>query len=309
LITSLGVGLARRVAGGRPLVVDVDDWEAGFTRQIWRTRSGPGKLRYLASSSLRPHMAHSLWNGPVCERLVGLADAVTVSNRFLQARFGGTIVRHGRDTDGLSPERYDGRSLRRRLDLDPDAGLVLYFGTIQPYKGVEDLARAVARIDERRVMLVVAGASDDEHGRRVRSIASGLLGDRLVWRGIQPIRAVPEYLAAADVAVIPQRRGPATRGQIPAKLFDAMAMATPIVSTAVGDIPEILDGCGWVVPPGSPESLSEAIADVFRRPDEAAARARLARKRCEREYSWNAMESTLGELFERLDPARRDGPS
>jgi len=304
LLTSFGIGLVKRITAGRPLVVDVDDWEAGFTRQIWRSGTALEKLRYLVSSSLRPHMAHSVWNGPLCERLVRFADAVTVSNRFLQARFGGRIVRHGRDTDALRPDRFDGPELRRRLGLAADGRLVLYFGTIQPYKGVADLVRAVARIDDPSTMLVVVGGSGDEHGRRVHSLGTELLGDRFIWRGSQPFRAVPEFLAAADVAVVPQRRGPATRGQLPAKLFDAMAMARPIVSTAVGDIPEILDGCGWVVPPGSPEALADAITDLFRRPREAAARARRARERCEREYSWNAMESTLAELFRPFERGR-----
>jgi glycosyltransferase involved in cell wall biosynthesis len=45
----------------------------------------------------------------------------------------------------------------------------------------------------------------------------------------------------------------ATVGQIPAKLFDAMAMAKPIVATDVNDFAGILDGCGLVVKPGMPE--------------------------------------------------------
>jgi len=41
--------------------------------------------------------------------------------------------------------------------------------------------------------------------------------------------------------------------------FDAMAMANPIVATEVSDLPQILDGCGIVLEPDSPEALAEAI--------------------------------------------------
>jgi len=41
--------------------------------------------------------------------------------------------------------------------------------------------------------------------------------------------------------------------------FDAMAMANPIVVTEVSDLPQILDGCGIVLEPDSPEALAEAI--------------------------------------------------
>src|SRR5207244_387393 len=58
-----------------------------------------------------------------------------------------------------------------------------------------------------------------------------------------PFDDVPRYLVAADVVAVPQRATTDTLGQVPAKLFDAMALGRPIVSTAVSMIPEILGGC------------------------------------------------------------------
>ena len=148
------------------------------------------------------------------------------------------------------------------------------------------------------------GVSDDAYARGLVERARRGLGERLVTFGLQPFDRVPEFLALADVVVVPQRRTEATQGQMPAKLFDAMALERPVVSTTVGDIPRVLDGCGWVVEPGDPAALAAAIADALERPDEARRRAALARRRCVERYSHDAMEHTLVPLFERWQAAR-----
>ena len=115
-----------------------------------------------------------------------------------------------------------------------------------------------------------------------------------------PFEDVPRYLVAADVVAIPQRATPDTIGQVPAKLFDAMALGRPIVSTAVSMIPEILDGCGLIVTPGDPRGLATAIRRLLERPDEARGLGERARRRCHERYSFRAARATLFPLVERL---------
>jgi glycosyltransferase involved in cell wall biosynthesis len=118
-------------------------------------------------------------------------------------------------------------------------------------------------------------------------------GDRLLLLGPRPHREMPLFLAAADVVAVPQRRSRTTEAQIPGKLFEAMAMGCPILATAVSDLPEILEGCGKVVTPGSVEELGGALDWLLSRPDKAAALGAAARERCVEHYSWDAMERTL----------------
>jgi glycosyltransferase involved in cell wall biosynthesis len=298
LMASYGIALAERNSSGRPVILDIDDWERGFALQAAAVLSLPRRLRYLASSTLKPHMNHSWWNSLLFDRLVPRADAITVSNRCLQEKYGGTVVRHGRDTAYFNPERFDRAEMRARHGFDPDLPVVMFLGTIRPYKGVEDLVAAMALIERRDAVLALVGIADDAHSREIVALATADLGGRLRNFGLQPFSAVPEFLACADLVVIPQRRTPATLGQMPAKLYDAMAMARPIVATAVSDIPEALKDCGWLVPPGSPPELARAIDDALSKPQEAKRLAALARERCEREFSLNAMEEALTTALE-----------
>jgi glycosyltransferase involved in cell wall biosynthesis len=306
LFASYGVGLRERRATGKPLVLDIDDWERGFSLQAMASLPPLRKLRYLASSTLKPHMNHSWWNSLICDRKTALADNITVSNSFLQRKYGGTIVSHGRDTASFRPDLHDGAAMRAKHGLDATAPVVMFLGTIQPYKGIRDLIETMALMENREAVLALVGVADDAHSREAVAAAERLLGGRLRTFGLQPFAKVPEFLAAADVIVIPQRRTRATVGQMPAKLFDAMAMARPVVATAVSDIPAVLGDCGWVVEPDSPELLAAAIDDVLYRPEEAARRGRLARAKCEREFSWDAMERALIPIFARYESRRSE---
>jgi len=170
----------------------------------------------------------------------------------------------------------------------------MFLGTPRGYKGVADLAAAVSRLGRPDVVLALVGT--DPASDTGRGLAARHPGLRLV--GQVPITQVPAYLAAADVVVVPQRESSDTRGQVPAKLFDAMALGRPIVSTRVSMIPEILEGCGLLVEPGEVGALGEAIARLLDRPDEARRLGLAARRRAVERYSFEAARRALFPLVE-----------
>ena len=107
------------------------------------------------------------------------------------------------------------------------------------------------------------------------------------------------YLAAADCVVIPQKATNDTLGQMPAKIFDAMAMGKPIVSTRVSDIPEVLGEHGLLVDPDNPHQLAETIDRLLKNEDEARARGQKLRERCQALFDIKIMEKKLNALVKR----------
>ena len=213
----------------RPLLLDIDDWEVGFFR-----RSGAWGRVGRALNLANPNGLPWTW---LVEKLVGRADAITVASRFLERRFGGTLLPHVRDTEAWDPSRYDRAEARVRQGLGASK-VVMFLGTPRGHKGVDDLVDAVGSLGP-GVVLALVGV-DPARGGAPRW--SGLPHVKVT--GEIPFDDVPRYLVAADVVAVPQRDTTDTVGQVPAKLFDAMALARPIVSTSVSMIPEILDGCG-----------------------------------------------------------------
>ena len=283
--TSYGVALLARARSRRPLVLDIDDWELGFFYRsgVWGTL---GRSLNVAN----PNGLGWTW---LMESLVRHADAVTVASRFLQRRFGGTLIGHVRDTDGWDPKRFDRAAARARLGVG-SARVVMFLGTPRGHKGVDDLVEATAGLGPEVVLVLVGVDRDGQTPRR--------WSDRPFVKlvGTIPFDDVPRYLIAADVVAIPQRDTSDTLGQVPAKLFDAMALGRPIVSTRVSMIPEILDGCGVVVAPGDVVALQEALRGLLDAPQAAEALGRRAREQCEARWSFRAARAALFPLIERL---------
>jgi glycosyltransferase involved in cell wall biosynthesis len=283
--TSYGLALLARRQRRRPLLLDIDDWEVGFYH-----RTGVGGRIGRALNLANPNGLTWTW---LVERLVHRADALTVASRFLERRFGGAFIPHARDTDAWDPERLDRDAARAALGVS-GRRVVMFLGTPRGHKGVDDLVTAVGRLPDEVVLLLVGTAP--ERGGAARWAAAPRV--RLI--GEIPFADVPRHLVAADVVVIPQRATPDTLGQVPAKLFDAMALARPIVSTAVSMIPEILDGCGVVVAPGDVDGLTAATGELLGDPDRARALGERARARCVARYSFAAARRTLFPVIERL---------
>src|SRR5207247_8158005 len=158
----------------------------------------------------------------VNEALPGLADRLTVAQTSLQRRFRGHLRAHARDTEAFGPDRLSREDVREEHGIEPDERVVMFSGSPGPYKGVEELIDSVRRIPDPRVTLALVGIPDGTpFGVHLREIG-GTLGWRFHGFGRQPFDKMPEFLAMADLVVIPQPRKHRTIGQVPAKVFEAM---------------------------------------------------------------------------------------
>ena len=302
LFSSFGIGLLKKVFKKKPLILDIDDWQMGFVRENYSRLSIYWRFRFIASSTLYFYSLGSYWNNLINEKLINFADEITVSNNFLKEKFGGNIIWHGRDTDNFNPQKYNRKLLMEKYKINDSKKVVMFLGTPREHKGVEILISAVSMIKNKDIVLFIVGIGDnDNYGKKLTKTAKEMLGDKYKGFGIQPFEKIPEYLNLADIFIIPQKKNFATVGQIPAKVFDAMAMAKPIIATNVSDLPEILDGCGWIVEPENPEKLAEAIQNVLKNPKEAEEIGQKARQKCIEKYSWDAMEEILLNIFKKYE--------
>ena len=153
----------------------------------------------------------------------------------------------------------------------------------------------------RSTLLGVGLRESDPYSRDVRLRANERLGDRFIGIGITPFAGLPKLLAATDIVAIPQRAGPAALGQVPAKLFDAMAMQRPIVASRVKTIEDVVGDTAWLVEPSSPAAIAGAISDIVSRPEEALRRAQGGRERFLARYSFSAARATLASVFARYE--------
>ncbi len=286
--TSYGIALIKKFTSNIPIILDIDDWELGFFYHsgFW------GKVgRFLNFSN--PNGLLYTW---LLEGFTGCADFKIVSNRFLQKKFSGTLIYHCRDTTILNPEKFDSDSIKKKLGLEGKR-VVMFLGTPRPHKGIAELFSAIEKISDPYVRLVLIGA-DSSIQSQIQNMGNNK--DKVIVLPKISFKELPEHLSVADILVIPQKDTTDTQGQIPAKLFDAMAMAKPIITTPISDIPEVMGGHGYLVEPGNPEQLAKTIINIFANLEEAQRKGQNARKRCQELYDLKVMEKELSFQVEKL---------
>lgn len=281
---SYGISLLNKLKGNYPIILDIDDWERGLTI------GDQSPIAAYLKGIPRLGTVNSLYFTRICEELSSFADAITVSNTFLQERFGGELLYHARDTEQFDPDKFDKESCRQELGLPSDKNIVLFLGTPRPHKGIEDLAEALDRLGRDDTTGVIVGASEEDIQRFPPLRQMEVFGR-------QPFDEIPKWVAAADIITIPQRRTRLTVGQMPAKLFDAMAMGKAIVSTDVCDIPEVLGGAGVTVEPGSPTQLNSEIDQLLDNPERVEKLGQKARRRCVQRYSYRSYHKKTRKLI------------
>jgi glycosyltransferase involved in cell wall biosynthesis len=278
---------ARR--SGCAVILDVDDDEWSESRV-----AGTGWHAWIRrNADLHAPLARLIH--PLTRRV----HATTVTTHALQRRYGGTIVRHGPDESVFDPSLHAdaAAAVRRRYGLPAGRRLALFCGVPRGHKGWDTLLDALVHPAAAEWDLVATGDPQSPLHRLARE----RLGARFHALGFVPHGDVPALLAAAHAAPVPQHRVPFAESQLPAKLLDALAMAVPVVATAVGDLPEILGGNerGWLVPPGDAPALAAALADIVARPEVAAARGAAGR-------AWFLAEASVAANRDRLGAVVRE---
>jgi glycosyltransferase involved in cell wall biosynthesis len=198
--------------------------------------------------------------------------------------------------------RYDRAAARRRLELADDEEVVLFFGYVRRYKGLDTLLEAWPAVSASRpkARLLVAGEfyEDASPYRELAVRAGGAPSVRLLERYL-PDDEVEAVFKAADVVVLPYRS--ATQSGVTAV---AVALGVPVITTDVGGLAEtVAEGeTGMIVPPVDPSALARAIVRYFADGLGVALRSGVARLRDA--HSWSALARSTESLIDTLAPAR-----
>jgi glycosyltransferase involved in cell wall biosynthesis len=211
----------------------------------------------------------------------------------------GTVVTipNGVDAAAFDPALWPREGARRALRLAVDEDTVGVIAHLSPVKGHADLLAAMPRIAAARprVRLLVVGDGGLRPELEARSRSLGL-DERVVFAGAS--EDVAPVLAALDVVVVPSH----TEGLSNA-LLEAMAMARPVVATAVGGNKDAVEAgvTGLLVPARDPEALAAAVLRLLERPEEGRRLGEAARRRVLADFSLERMvkghEALYGSLL------------
>jgi D-inositol-3-phosphate glycosyltransferase len=152
---------------------------------------------------------------------------------------------------------------RQKLGLGNEK-VILFVGRIDPLKGIDNLIKTLPLLkNQGNFKLVVVGGDDNSRAELegLNKLAASLnISESVDFRGLIKQEQLPYYYSAADVCVVPSYYE--SFGLVP---LEALACGTPVVSTDVGDLKNIIKQgeTGAIVADNSPEKLADAIISVL----------------------------------------------
>lgn len=299
--------IARRRPKDAPCLVHVHFFHAlplDYAFLAWMRARGCRLV--LTAHDVTPFDAQT-WSLKIVRRIYRLVDRVIVHTESSRAELLAqglvspervAVIPHGHYLPYVDqiPTR---KEARRQLGLPLDAPLLLFFGQIKAVKGLDVLLQAVPRLVARQAdaRLVVAGQVwKDDWARYAALIDETALQDRIHLH----LRHIPDdevsgFFAAADVVALPYRHVYQS-----GVLLMALSYGRPVVATRVGGLAEVVhDGeSGYLVPPGDPAALAEALGRVLADPEQASAMGRRGRALVEAQYAWPRIAELTQQAYE-----------
>jgi glycosyltransferase involved in cell wall biosynthesis len=233
---------------------------------------------------------------PLRPSAFGRVNAVVVHSEYARERVLAThrlspekvhVIRHGATTPSVAPG-----ALPPELP-QTDLPVVLCFGLIRPYKGLDLLLEAWEGVTGAELWIV---------GRPMmpidRAIASAPAGVRFVPRFVTDAEEAAVY-ERADIAVLPYERG--DRFGFSGVLATALGAGKAIVLSDVAGLSEVAElGAARLVPAGQSAELRSALRELIAVPDDRAVLGAAARRAAAEVYSWEAAARATLELYEKI---------
>lgn len=168
-------------------------------------------------------------------------------------------------SDELGTWRPETATAKTRVGLDPTQIHIAYFGGVDRSRGLEDLFSALAALAPTMpIRLLMIGQDEGkvvqtEYGRGLSRVAEQLgIESRLIWTGYLPTSGLSAFFQACEACVLPFRRNALGRTSLAAALQAGM----PVITSTAASRMLIHGKNAWLVPPGHPEMLRQAIGFV-----------------------------------------------
>ncbi|WP_332897462.1 glycosyltransferase family 4 protein [Haladaptatus sp. CMSO5] len=301
--TGLAVGDDRSV----PVVADLHENYPEAIRQWRRMHSVEDVVTNVGL--LTKYAALSIRRWKRLERnCVQRADGVLAVCEEAKAHY---VTDCGADTDSVA---IVGNTVDRThfdTDAKPVAGfedefVISYVGKFAPHRGLEPVVEGFAAVRDRLPnsrMLIVGAPGSAEYGSRFDAFCElhGVM-DAMTFTGWVDFEAVPAYMAASDVCLVPHASTPHTNTTIPHKLFQYMAMGKPVLVSDVPPLERVVGetGAGVVATADDADAMAAALLELGTDQERAAQWGENGRRAVAERYNWMHDAKTLRETYDSL---------
>lgn len=232
------------------------------------------------------------------DRVIAVSDEV----REYQIQYTGIstekiiVIENGVDVQRFSNQENAGLAIRNELQIQPAAPVIGIIGRLQPQKDHSNFLNAAVHIrknlPEARFVIVGDGPLREELMAQAQTLG---LGSAVIFCGVR--QDIPAVLAALNVLVISSK----WEG-LPVTLLEGLAARCPIVSTAVGGVPNVvMDGeSALLVPSVDSSALAIAVLKILQSPSLAKSLVEAGFEKVNNQFSLDAMVAKILNLYREL---------
>jgi D-inositol-3-phosphate glycosyltransferase len=239
------------------------------------------------------------------------ADGIIIHSRYIQEKLLKTftvavektyIIPHGNFDMYLPDTTISQEDARKRFSLSPEDNVILFFGYIRAYKGLDMLIEAfrIAATQDERLKLLIAGAPQNNIlAKKYKMQIEQLEAKESVLFHAQfiPFAEVATYFSASDVVILPYKN--IDHSGI---VHLAYSFGKPIIASPVGDFPEAVEHgkSGYIFQEYTVESLVRIIVNAFADKENLGQMGCFAKELSDTKYSWQDVAQKTKQFYDQL---------
>lgn len=274
----------------KKLLVEYNDLQALYTIELVRKRVNGfllatlGRILVLVEDIIVRHG----W------RVTAITDFIKNYARTRNTRKDVVVIPDGVDTDLFDPTKVNGAEIRSKYGIGNEEKLCAYAGRIDECAGAEIILETTKLLkSENNVKFMVVGEGDPQIVNEFSKC------DNVVLTGPISKESVPEYLAAADIVLVPFPDNVASHSISPLKLFEALAMEKPVIASALSGIKEVFcQDFNGILVPTHPKYWAYAVMELVRNDSKTICHRGNSRKIMCEKYDWNHLAEEFNKVIE-----------
>ncbi len=203
-----------------------------------------------------------------------------------------SIIPYGVDTEWFKP----------RLRSHPKAPLLVCAARMQAHKNLPVLLRACALLRDRGLWFRCAVLGDGDDRAALEALRASLGLDEIVrFQGLTSQQEVRAWWREASVGLLTS-----LAEGMPVSLMEALSSAVPVVATAVGGVPEMIQSGvnGFTVPVNNPEAVADAVAKILANPQMVIRMGEAARETALGRFSLSHQVDSMVEIWNQVLDSR-----
>ena len=173
------------------------------------------------------------------------------------------VVRAGIDIERYDPN-IDGSEIRGRYGIEKDVLVLFFMGWLYDFSGLKEVALELAKIKDEKtnIKLLIVGDGDAfDDLQKIRE--ENHLDGQIIMTGKQPYERIPEFIATADVCLLPAYNNEIMRDIVPIKMYEYMAMGKPVITTKLPGVMGEFGNDHGVIYVDKPENVFKKAVELI----------------------------------------------